>query len=328
MWRAVIEASLPWFMLLLVAQVVLIGVLQTLRVKFRPSRLAYLGADQRGSVQSLSFVLTLPLLVLVILFIVQVAQLMTATIVVHYAAFAAARAASVWIPARVEDSGELENRISFRWVDPARLDQEFPVVDPDDPQFGPAPGGVWYRIAPGSPKYEKIASAAVLACAAISPSSRLPIPSSARPHRISTAVLQAVYQSMVPSAATNPRVPDRLLNKLSYAAEATEVDIAFYHPNFEPPLLPWYQAPDLNQFYWDELGWQDPIVVTVRFKVPLMPAIGRILARPAALVAGTPDSVSGRIQPWGNIFVYPIAATVMLGNEGDISLIRYPERLW
>ncbi|MCS7237388.1 MAG: hypothetical protein NZ899_03855 [Thermoguttaceae bacterium] len=328
MWRAAIEACVPWLLLLVMGQLMFFVALQMLGAKFRPRRALFLLRDECGSVQSLSFVLTLPFLVLLALFIVQVAQLMAATIVVHYAAFAAARAASVWIPAWLADSGEEENRISFRWVDPTRFDQEFPVLDPSDPQFGPASGGVWYLVEPGSPKYNKIASAAVLACATISPSGRLPIPSSGGTAGISPAVLTAVYESMVPTAIANPRVPDRLINKLQYAAAATEVEIAFYHPNLEPPLIPWFEPPDPNQFYWDELGWQDPIAVTVRFKVPLMPAIGKILARPAALVGGAPDSVSGRIQPWGNIFVYPIAATVMLGNEGDIPARRYPERLW
>ena len=58
---------------------------------------------QRGGVQSLAFVLTLPLFIMVCLFIVQVSQLMIAQMVLHYAAFAGARAASVWIAAAVDE---------------------------------------------------------------------------------------------------------------------------------------------------------------------------------------------------------------------------------
>ena len=63
------------------------------RVARRParfSRLRNLHGDQCGAVQSLSFVLVLPLFVMVMLFIVQVSQLMIGTIVVHYSAYAAA----------------------------------------------------------------------------------------------------------------------------------------------------------------------------------------------------------------------------------------------
>src|SRR5687767_11915386 len=60
-----------------------------------------LHADELGSVQSLSFVLTVPLFIMLMLLAVQITQLMIGQIVVHYAAFAAARSAAVWIPARV-----------------------------------------------------------------------------------------------------------------------------------------------------------------------------------------------------------------------------------
>ena len=49
--------------------------------------------------QSLSFVLTLPVFIFIMMMIVQVSQLMIGIVVVHYAAFAAARSAAVWIPA-------------------------------------------------------------------------------------------------------------------------------------------------------------------------------------------------------------------------------------
>jgi hypothetical protein len=327
MWRGILEACLPWFGLLLagVAAFLLLG--RFLRARLELMKFVRLLQDERGTVQSLSFVLTLPFLVLIVLFIVQVAQLMVATIVVHYAAFAAARAAVVWIPARVDPAGEAENRISFNWVDPWRADQEFPALDPDDPNFGPSSGGLWYQIAPEGAKYEKIRAAAVLACAAVSPSRRVPLATN-RPSAISPWVLQNIYQALVPDAAQNRRIPERLANKLDYANQATEVDLAFFHPNIEPPLVPWGEGPDKNQFYWNEIGWQDPVLVTVRFRVPLMPALGRILARPAQLLGGKPDSVAGRIENWQGIWVYPISASVMLGNEGDIPVYPYLETIW
>ncbi len=326
MWRGVLLACLPWGLLLFLAQALLIAGVLLFRGHFSPSRVALLWRDERGSVQSLSFVLTLPFLVLVILFIVQVAQLMVATIVVHYGAFAAARAALVWIPANVGAS-ESENRLGIVQIDPMRWDQDLPILDSQDPLFGPSEGGVWYRVEPIGPKYQKIASAAVLACASISPSSQLPFPRSGRASLINTTVFDSAYRALVPSAAANPQVSQRLRNKLEYASEATDVEIYFFHPNSEPPLVSWDLPPDPNQFYSNEVGWQDPIVVTVRYKVALMPTIGKILARPAALVTGR-DRVSSAVEPWGGIFVYPISATIMLGNEGDIPRYSYPETIW
>ena len=75
-------------------------------------------ADQRGSVESLSFVLTVPVFIMLMLLAVQITQLMIGLVVVHYAAFAAARSATVWIPARlgqnVQQDGE--NRVGLQRV--------------------------------------------------------------------------------------------------------------------------------------------------------------------------------------------------------------------
>ena len=136
--------------------------------RLRLGRVLELHRDEGGSAQSLSFVLTLPFFVMIILFIVQVSQLMIGTIVVHYAAFAAARSAIVWVPAGVDN--EPENCFAAYTVDLEAPDQVIPILDPDDPNYGPTSGGVTYVVVPGSPKFLKIASAAVMACMSISPS--------------------------------------------------------------------------------------------------------------------------------------------------------------
>jgi len=64
-------------------------------------RLRRLHRDEAGNVQSLSFVLTLPIFIMLMMLIVQASQLMIGQVVVEYAAVAAARSAIVWIPAAV-----------------------------------------------------------------------------------------------------------------------------------------------------------------------------------------------------------------------------------
>src|SRR5207237_103139 len=74
-----------------------------------------LHADERGSVQSLSFVLTVPVFIMLMMLAVQVTQLMIGEIIVNYAAFTAARSAAVWIPARIETPTlELANWLNLR----------------------------------------------------------------------------------------------------------------------------------------------------------------------------------------------------------------------
>ncbi len=90
MGRAVLLACLPWLGWLILSAAVLFLLAGASRARLEAGRLRQLHADQRGSAQSLSFVLTLPLFVMILLLIVQVSQLMIGTVVVHYAAYAAA----------------------------------------------------------------------------------------------------------------------------------------------------------------------------------------------------------------------------------------------
>ena len=119
--------------------------------------------------QSLSFVLTLPVFVMVMLLIVQVSQLMIGMIVVHYAAYAAARERR-GVDSGRSGVGRSSNCISSYYPDPNAANQVFPTLDPTARPMVPAAGGMTYLVQPGSPKYHKITSAAVMACMAISPS--------------------------------------------------------------------------------------------------------------------------------------------------------------
>ncbi len=274
MHRAVLTACLPW-LAALAASVLFAGFLLRLsRARLQLGRLRQLHREQSGGVQSLSFVLTLPIFIMVMMLIVQISQVMVGIMVVHYAAFAAAQSAIVWIPAdlsRIDANllrpAERSNCISIYLPDPEN--QAFPqnplwtqitnsrgedlgghYVSPDG--TGPEDGGVTYLVAPDGPKYQKIFSAAVLALMPISPSrdmgyaledSPALLGANAPPGYTSAVdaenILQAAYMAMSPGAADIPAVPRRLRNKLAYALQNTTLELRFYHQNSEPPLQPY-----------------------------------------------------------------------------------------
>lgn len=318
MGRAMLMACVPWLGWLMVSLVVLLLLVRISRAKFEPNRLRELHADQHGSAQSLSFVLTLPLFIMIILFIVQVSQLMIGAIVVQYAAVATARAAAVWIPA--EWSGiEGANCIGMYYPDPNATDQVVPNLNPNTPGYGPTDGGMTFCIEPGSPKYSKIASAAVMACMPISPS-RDTGSSLSGQGTAAAEIIKTAYAALAPSSATNLAIPKRIENKLAYAMDNTTVEMRFYHTNHEPPLVLY---PFENQFQFNELGWQDQIQVTVKYNLPLLPGPGRLLARQVVGPAGTVDETSRAISHQSGVYTYPLSASAVIGNEGEKTVIPY-----
>ena len=111
-----------------------------------------------------------------------------------------------------------------------------PLLDPDSPFYGPGEGGVTYLVAPSSPKYEKIRSAAMLACMPICPSRDLGLAPSA--DRVAMAeAIRTVYGAIAPQTQGDPRIAQRLDNKLAYAEAATRIEVRFFHSNHEPPLV-------------------------------------------------------------------------------------------
>ena len=76
MHRAILEACFPWFLWLLAAFAGLWLVARVSGARLETARLWRLHRCQEGSVQTLSFVLTLPIFMMIVLFIVQVSQLM------------------------------------------------------------------------------------------------------------------------------------------------------------------------------------------------------------------------------------------------------------
>jgi hypothetical protein len=272
MHRAMLTACLPWLTVLGVSVLMAYFLLRLSRARLELGRLKRLHREQTGGVQSLSFVLTLPIFIMVMLLIVQVSQVMIGIVVVHYAAFAAVRSAIVWIPADLSriNLNEGPNRIGSYQPDPDAVGQAFPEIP--ELQFvagnaglyytqmsnaGPTEGGVYYRVNPypivagmdDSPKCQKILSAAVLACVPISPSqgggyslrSAPPllfgeVPPGDTSATEAGAIIQEAYLAMSPDSSAIPAVPGRLQNKLAYALNNTSVELRFFHQNFEPPI--------------------------------------------------------------------------------------------
>ena len=321
MGRAALLSCLPWLALLVASVVCLRLLVRIDGSRLDLGRLRRLHGDEGGAAQSLSFVLVLPFFVMIILFIVQVSQLMIGTVIVHYAAFAAARSAIVWVPAGV--GTEPENCFAAYAVDPTATDQVIPILDPDNPDYGPTSGGMTFLVVPGSPKQLKIALAAVMACTPISPSRDLGL-SLTGPGPAAAEILKSLYASIDPGSQSNARIPRRLENKLAYAIQNTSVEIRFFHSNQEPPLVPYDRAWDRDAFrYLRELGWQDPITVTVKHDLALLPGPGRLLAREQPTPDGSPDEISSTIRAEGGVYKYPLQASATLGNEGDKSVVRY-----
>ncbi|MBN2473598.1 MAG: pilus assembly protein [Pirellulales bacterium] len=327
MGPVVLQACLPWLAVLVASLLVLVLLARWNRCRLQLERLRRLHRDQLGSVQSLSFVLTLPLFVMIMLFIVQVSQLMIATIVVHYAAFAAARSAIVWIPAGVDSQLEGANCISDYVLDPNAEDQVMPILDPTSDEYGPADGGLTYLVTPGSPKHQKIASAAVLACMPIAPSRDLGQPLAGSGPLTAESVKRA-YAALDAESGSNTRISARLENKLAYAMRHTDVEVRFFHKNREPPLTTYYIPHDPSEFRFNELGWQDLITVTVRHKLALLPGPGRLLARVTPRPGSTRDVVSEKVENLGNVYAYPLEASATLGNEGQKSVRPYAYELY
>jgi hypothetical protein len=259
--------------------------------------------------------LTVPVFVMLMLLAVQITQLMIGMIVVHYAAYAAARAATVWVPARVdvsESPDEWENRIGTgRML-----------------EGGENSGEIW-RIAEGGIKFEQIRRAAALACVSIAPSRDLGM-SGAGDTTVQSLV--SAFGALSPTAASNSRVPTRLANKWGYANRATTIELRTFHRRYgqtseyiwdEPPLedINWYNrdAP----FKGNEIGWRDQIRVTVHHQFALLPGPGRLLAR-RANESVRADTVASTIQSRGNsVYTIPLSATATMVGEGEKSVRPY-----
>ncbi len=326
MHREIFIACLPYLIAIFVCIAVLWCLIWLSGVRLRIAHLFRLHRDEAGGVQSLSFVLTLPLFIIIMMFIVQLSQITIAKVVVEYSAFAAARSAIVWIPATTGMDEEMENEISqiYRLEDVQAENGKVYSV---------------YEVAPGSPKYNKIHMAAAMACMPVCPSRDVGV-SRDNPGNAAADSMERAYLALAPSSASNSRIRARLENKLAYALENTRIQIRVHHKESEPPLQTQYGiGPYPREFSPNEIGWQDQLHVTVNHDFALLPGPGRLLARRADARPGTEpeasygenadgsDSVEQNIKRQGGVYVYTLTATARLNNEGEKSVLPYIQPL-
>lgn len=310
MHRDVILDCLPFLALMAASVVVGRLLISACGARLQLAQLKELHRDQQGAVQSLSFVLTLPVFVMLMLFVVQLSQLTIARLAVEYAAYAAARSAIVWIPANLGDDFETPNRIGTR-ISVGETQDEF--------------GNYFdvYEISGPSRKLDKMHLAAAMAMMPVCPSREVGADAS-HPGNGAIPSLESAYAALSPSSTANTRIPTRLRNKLAYALQSTQVSLEVRHRQDEPPLV-WHEVRPYDlEFEPNEIGWQDQLLLTVTHQFALLPGPGRFLARRVLAPGATTDEVADRIQqhPSG-VFVYPLSATVRLSNEGEKPVLPF-----
>jgi hypothetical protein len=340
---AVWRACLPWLGWLLFG---FAGAWLTARVsgaRFRSSDWNWrvwsrLHRSEGGAVQSLSLVLTLPLFMMFVLFIVQVSQVMIGTMVVHYAAYAAARAAIVWIPAAVSDL-EPENVVA------TTLTQTTPGqtwgTGPLD-RNSPALMG-----AGGSPKLQNIYAAAVLAVSPICPSRDLYTGSQVQQllgsNPVTSQALPVLLQWYPGLANSNRRgaIERRMENKLAYSLGQTAIVVEWREvPNSsrDADVGPSYNPRNHKDGYRitqqgivitsrahvfnpNEVGWEDTVTVWVRHNYALLPGPGRFLSKFIQRQDGQDDATARRIRTGDKmlnerLYTTELVASATLTNEG------------
>lgn len=319
MHAAIIQTCWPLLVALAVACLLLRVLLGTLSARVDWNRFRQVHSSQEGGIQSLAFVLTFPFLVMMVMFIVQISQLMIAQVTIHYAAFAGARAAIVWIASdragiasELNDGAEVQNRLSA--MPRAVEDLHYRIDIPPDS---------------GSLKLNRIRLAVLQGLMPLAPSRDLPNQgSSSQSARLAIAVQQHAYGVLLPSSRSNTRLPTRIANKLKYADQNTQVyldwmdgfnsrgrdsvNTATYNPIGHPTAI--YRP--------NEVGWQDPITVRVIHQYALLPGPGRFLAARLVRADGGLDRVSPMINrpQQSGVYTITLQATATLTNEGIKSI--------
>ncbi|MDP7277393.1 MAG: pilus assembly protein [Planctomycetaceae bacterium] len=302
MLHILINDCRPCLYALGIALVALLIVLRVSGARLDLGRLRQLHGCQRGGVQSLAFVLTLPIFVMIVMFIVQVSQLMIGQVVVNYAAFGAARSLAAWVPQYVvelEPEGdplglELHGQNVIRDTR-FRSGQDFGYCyvggTREDGFVDSANGGP--QATENLLKFDRAFRSATSACATISPSRHLGLTIESKALDRFDATWSAWQLFATTNASSQTR--SRLYNKFCYSFWNTELWIRFQNRNAQ--LGPTYNpiGHPVHQFQSNEVGWQDPITVLVRHNLALLPGPGRWLAKHLVTPGGPPDRVSNRI---------------------------------
>lgn len=326
MHRTVLLACLPCLVAVAVSCVVLCLLVRLSRARFDWRRLLELHRCQEGGVQSLAFILTMPIFICVAQFIVQVSQLMIGVMVVNYSAYAAARSAAVWIPSQVS------------WLGENRMD------DPNIVNYGTAPmtlenkmllSSAEPRIVRNHPKYVPIFKAAVLAMMPAAPSRNLGLTVANQSQ--TTEALHTVYGALIPKSQQNSRTNPRLDNKFAWAWNHTRVRVSFVDqsnntwdgPTYNGNIFVQQQNGQwVNTYNPYEVGWQDPVTMSVTHDLALLPGPGRVLAKYLVRADGQPDLVADQIQQSSSntrerVYTIPIWASATATIEGLKSVVPY-----
>jgi hypothetical protein len=338
MHREILPACLPCLIALAVSFAAMAGLLKLSGAQLRFARLRRIHSCEGGSVQSVAFVLTLPVFMLFVLFILQVSQLMIGTMVVHYAAFAATRSASVWLGSSVT----VDTAYGFapepeNWI-------ESPVQNTGNVLRVGSSQGPSSASAPLSRKYHQAWSAAVLGCAPICPSRDLQ-KAAGSANTLSPAasswlagaqqVTRTLYGNLSPTSSTNARIPVRLDNKLDYAARNTFVEIEWQevaHAGTDVDTGPTYNPRGHCTYVWQEreVGFRDPVTVWVTHRFALLPGPGRFLATVLVPASGIPDRISpivGMNPEYSEpVRFVTLTASATLVNEGIKSVMPNVQR--
>ena len=301
MHQAILIACLPC----LIAIAIAIGLAWlTIRfsgAKLQLARLKEIHSCEKGAVQTLSFAFTMPFFIIITMFIVQVSQLMIGVMTVNYAAYASARAASVWIPA------DSTNQIDSQDDLPVESTAEGPSVLIEQSSLM-------------NRKPREIFMAAVLGCAPICPSSgQSHLSESNETTEMITATTSA-FELLTDATYQNSRTTKRLGNKLRYAAENTAVRVTWKNKHaVDGPTYNPIGHPTVD-FHESLIGWDDPVTVTVTHQFALLPGPGRLLAKYLVRADGKPDEVSSRIDYVSGTYKTPIVAKVTFTIQGLKSL--------
>lgn len=342
MHRQILISLLPCLAALAAAFVALRLLARLSGARLNLGRLRELHRCQDGGVQSLSFVLTLPLFLMIVMFIVQVSQLMIGLMVINHAAYAAARSACVWIPAHAHP--ENEAKYDPEWDAENHLPPPISAENPLVLQYlgneenDSISGG---RFTYDSYKYERIFAAAVMGCAPIAPSRDLGYTVNG-PAGETVEAAKLIYAAMAPQSRQNARIPERIENKIAYTYWNTLVRIRF--DDKDSPAGPTYNPrvavrvedpPGSGNFVWKrvynrhEVGWQDPITVTVTHRLALLPGPGRFLAKHLVRADGEPliEKMDEPRGPEGErVYTVAISASATMTNEGLKPVISYEQR--
>ena len=98
------------------------------------------------------------------------------------------------------------------------------------------------------------------------------------------------------------------------------MEIRFFHKNQEPPPVTYSCRTIRDEFYFNEVGWQDPITVTVNYNLPCCRVRGGCWPATSSRPGG-PDKVARPSAITATFTPIRFAGLDHHGNEGEKSLV-------